>query len=285
MTKNTADTPAAIEADFTLPANDGYTLAATLYEAEPASHRVVVINSATAVPRQFYTTFARYLVREGFSVVTYDYRGIGGSRPKKMRGFSARIRDWALEDMTGVLNWVRANKNPEKLHLIGHSFGGQTAGLLEKADDIDSMLTLSSQSGYWRLQGGEQKFTVLIHTWFTMPLITSLLGYIPFGGQQLPGKVAREWAGWCRNRLYLLGDKTLPLERFKAFTAPVLAYSIDDDKWGTARSVDAMMGAYPNMKRRHIAAADQGLKSLGHFGFFRRNAEPFWADVSAWLKG
>jgi predicted alpha/beta hydrolase len=54
-------------------AADGYRLAATRY---PAGDRntVVLINSATAVPRRFYQRFASYIQDHGWNAVTYDYR-------------------------------------------------------------------------------------------------------------------------------------------------------------------------------------------------------------------
>ncbi|MEL6548507.1 MAG: alpha/beta hydrolase, partial [Myxococcota bacterium] len=82
--------------DLEVPARDGYPLSATWLTG---GRRVVVINSATAVPRRFYRHFAEHLRDAGYSVLTYDYRGIGGSRPKTLRGFPARMRDWALQDM------------------------------------------------------------------------------------------------------------------------------------------------------------------------------------------
>jgi len=82
-----------------------------------------------------------------------------------------------------------------------------------------------------------------------------------------------------------LSDTSLPLERYKNFLAPVLAYSIDDDDWGTAASVDSMMlNAYSNVERRHIAPADYGIKKLGHMGFFRKGSEPLWQEVFEWLQ-
>ncbi|MBL4906770.1 MAG: hypothetical protein JKX94_04900, partial [Sneathiella sp.] len=74
------------------------------------------------------------------------------------------------------------------------------------------------------------------------------------------------------------------LDRYKSFSAPVLAYSFSDDNWGTAKSVDAMMGAYPNLQRRHVEPQKEGLKKLGHFGFFRPKSQPLWGDAVAWLK-
>ncbi|NIV47447.1 MAG: hypothetical protein GWN46_11880 [Gammaproteobacteria bacterium] len=149
------------------------------------------------------------------------------------------------------------------------------------------MVTLSSQSGYWRLQGGLQKFAVLLHAYVSLPLFTNLWGYAPWKrlglGEDLPKRVALRWAGWLRDRDYLLGDSSLPRERYRTFTAPVLAYSIADDPWGTPRAVDAMMRAYPNVERRHLVPSDCGLERIGHVGFFRPRSEPLWNEVIDWL--
>ena len=175
----------------------------------------------------------------------------------------------------------------ERIFKVGHSVGGQVTGLLDNADQIDGMITLSAQSGHWRLQGGEQKWAAAFHVHVTLPVLATVMGYMPWrwigAGEDLPKGAALEWAGWCRNRDYLLGDKTLPLDRFAGFAAPILAYSIDDDKWGTSRAVDAMMSAYPNVKRRHIVPSEHDLPSIGHFGFFRPQAKPLWEEGIAWL--
>jgi predicted alpha/beta hydrolase len=107
----------------------------------------------------------------------------------------------------------------------------------------------------------------------------SLLG----SGEDLPKNAALEWAAWCRNRKYILGDTTLPLERYQRFTAPVLAYSFGDDKWGTPRSVDKMMRAYPNLERRHVEPADVGLARIGHVGYFKPASLRLWEDTIAWF--
>jgi predicted alpha/beta hydrolase len=101
-----------IDDGLRIRALDGFELAATLYEpvAEPAAgtdrRTAVLINSATAVKRRYYDPFARYLAGEGLTVLTYDYRGIGGSRPRSLVRFSARLRQWAEEDQGGVLDWI-----------------------------------------------------------------------------------------------------------------------------------------------------------------------------------
>ena len=66
--------------NITVPATDGYPLAATLFLPRGAKRHAVLINSATAVPRKLYRSFAGYLAKRGCAVLTYDYRGTGDSR-------------------------------------------------------------------------------------------------------------------------------------------------------------------------------------------------------------
>ncbi|MEO1037319.1 MAG: alpha/beta fold hydrolase [Pseudomonadota bacterium] len=269
-----------------IEAADGFALAATLHRSPAERGTCVVVNSATAAPRQFYQHYAAALAERGFATVTYDYRGIGGSRPKSLRGFRASMGDWVFSDMTGVLDWVRLQGH-DKLLIIGHSFGGQTPGLLKEKTQISGMLALSAQSGHWRVQGGSQRLPVLFHTHVTLRVLPQFFGYMPwsrFGSaEDLPKGVAVEWARWCRNRHYLLDDPELPVERYAEFTAPVRAYSIADDDWGSAPSVDEMMSAYPNVERQHIEPRQHGLDRMGHFGYFRPKSAALWQRDFAWL--
>jgi len=272
---------------LTIPARDGYPIAARVFGGAHPLRRVVIINSATAVPQRFYRHFAAALAEAGYQALTYDYRGVAGSRPEKLKGFEAKARDWVFQDMAGVVDWVSTELKPERIFLVGHSFGGQVAGMLDNSASIDGMVTMSAQSGHWRLQGGEQKLFVWAHTHLTMPLLSKVLGYMPMSvvgaGEDLPAGVALEWARWCRHQDYILGDRTLPLDRFRDFTAPVLAYSFGDDKWGTPRSVAAMMRAYPNVEKRHVEPYEVGVEAIGHLGFFKPQSRVLWNDTIEWL--
>lgn len=249
--------------------------------------RVVIVCSATAVARQYYRHYASALAAAGYAAVSFDYRGIGGSRPSTLRGMRVRMRDWGLQDMASVIDWALENGEHKNVFLVGHSVGGQVAGLLDNGAAVKAMLTVSAQSGHWRLQGGAQVWSVAFHVHVTFPLLVAIIGYMPwswFGSaEDLPGGVASEWAHWCRDRNYLMGDESLPLQRYQAFCAPVLAYSVDDDTWGTATSVDAMMAAYPNVERRHLLPTEHGLSQLGHFGYFRKRSETVWQEGIEWL--
>ena len=77
-----------------IPATDGYILGGYQWRhpnAHQAARPVAIINAATSVRCHYYSRFAEYLYAHGWNVVTYDYRGIGESRPDTLRRFDA---DW-----------------------------------------------------------------------------------------------------------------------------------------------------------------------------------------------
>lgn len=266
---------------------DGALLSGTLFEAE-GSENVLIVQGATAVPHQFYRRFAQFLQQNGVTTLTYDFRGTGDSGPKNLRGYAANCSDWGLQDMPATVNWARRTLRAKKVYLVGHSAGGQQAGLIDNPELVNAMVTVCAQSGYWKYQGGTEKQRVFAMMYFVFPVVTRLFGYFPWSrianGCDLPKGVALQWASWCRHPHYLFSDKTLPLDRYKSFKAPVLAYSIDDDAWGTAVAVDALMQrAYANVERRHIIPSKHGLKKLGHMGFFRQGSETLWREVLDWL--
>ncbi|MEM7802374.1 MAG: alpha/beta fold hydrolase [Chloroflexota bacterium] len=273
--------------EIKVSATDGFQLSATRYGDEQAD-TVLLINSATAVPQRFYHHTAEFFAEKGWQVITYDYRGIGGSRPNSLRGFEARMQDWGVLDMAGMVDWIAQALHPRRVFMLSHSVGGQLTGMLTNADQIDGMVTVSSQSGYWGVQGGSEKLKTRIIVTVVMPLLSRIYGYFPWStfssGEDLPAGVALQWAKWCRSRNYLLDDKTLPLERYADFTTPILAYSIDDDNWGTAQSVNEMMSAYPNVTREHVVLAEHGINHLGHMGYFRPKSRPLWELAYNWFE-
>ncbi len=179
-------------------------------------------------------------------------------------------------DMTGVIEWVSGRYGPRQLFLIGHSFGGQVAGLLSNSDRTTAVVTLSAQSGYWGIHPSPEKYRVWFLVCLAFPILFHTIGYLPWSrfapGEDLPRGVALERASWCRSPDCLLGDQTLEsLRNSSNFSAPILAYSIADDVWGSKPSVDAMMARYTDspVERRHVSSEDIGGSRIGHLGFFR----------------
>lgn len=279
----------ATQADITLPARDGYPLAATIFmPANP--QRVALINAAAATPRKIYRGLAEYLRDRDFAVLTYDYRGIGGSRAASLRGLAGRMRDWATLDIAAAVDYARRTWPSLPLTFIGHSFGGQALGLISNNGEVSRALMIAAQAGTWRLIQSPEKYRILVLMTLVGPLVARALGYLPgrIGlGEDMPRDVFLEWSGWVASPRYFFDDATLvELKNFARYRNPVRAIGLDDDSWATAPAIDLLVSGFTNaaVARVQIAPSDVGAARIGHFGFFRpAHRETLWRDAADWL--
>jgi predicted alpha/beta hydrolase len=270
-----------------IAARDGYGLAATIY-GEGNAGPLIIVSSATAVPRKIYRDFAQHLARRGASVITYDYRGIGDSAPSRLAGFPARMRDWAELDFAGVIDDARARYPSRHIGVVGHSFGGQALMLAPNTHEIAKAVTVAAQAGYWRLCAGAEKYRVYALLKAVLPPINAACGYMPGSrlglGEDLPSGVFLEWRHWCLRPGYFLGDPTLAsLANGEKFGGELVMVGIDDDPWATPAAIDLLATGFTGTKaaRRQIAPAEAGAKRIGHFGFFRKDvAGRLWDEVA-----
>jgi len=269
-----------------ISAADGYALGGTVFDG--ARGPVVVVNGATGVRQRYYARFAHWLADEGATVVTYDYRGIGESRPHRLRGFSARMRDWGQLDLEGVLRFVHGVFPGRPVAVIGHSVGGQLLGLAPSITHVARVVTVGAQSGYWGHWPLSTKVAFASLWYGVMPITSKAVGYFPgqLGiGEHLPRGVAEEWARWCRSEGYFTDDD-VPTDGYARVTAPLLAWSFTDDGYAPRAAVDWLHRLYASapVVRRHLSPRELGVKRVGHFGFFRECfRDSLWEDAASWL--
>lgn len=269
--------------EIRLTAPDGHALGATIYGG---GERALLILPATGVPQSYYAKFAAYLAERGFTVLTFDYRGIGRSRNGDLRRSSARMRDWALQDAAAAFAFFGARR----VAIVGHSFGGQAMGLLPGRERISGALLVGSQSGYWGNWPALGKLWMWPTTHIALPAVATLFGYFPGSrlgfGEDLPRGVAIEWASWCRHPRYLVGALGVE-DDYARVRAPVRAYAISDDPFAPRSAVEALARLYPNAswETRPVAPRDVGAAAVGHFGFFReRFRASLWREAGDWLE-
>jgi len=286
--------------DITVPAADGYAIAATLFLPRGAKRHAILINSATAVPRKIYRGFAGYLARRGFAALTYDYRGIGGSRlralegydqPRSLVGFKATMADWAALDATAMVGWMRERYRRLPLTYLGHSFGGQVLGLLGNNNEVSRALLVAAQAGYWKLMTSPERYRVFAMLNFVGTPLTRLLGYAPGWsglGEDLPRDAFLQWVRWVNSPRYLFDDKTLAgLSNFSKYRGALRAICLSDDPWATRPAVELLCSGFTSIKPEilTVTPTDVSATKLGHFGFFRpEHRDTLWRGAAEWLE-
>ena len=271
-----------------LPAGDGAVVVAHRFDA-PAPKGVVVVGPALAVPQAFYFDFAAWLAQQGFTALTFDYRGIGHAAPRSLRGFQASIDDWVHWDYESVVVEARRLAGKLPLSVVGHSMGAQLVPLLPSSAEVDAMVAVAGGSGYWRGFPPAMRPFILAMHYGAAPLALPVAGYFP--GRRLrmlgdlPAGVMRQWRRWCMHADYLVGVEPGAREAYARARFPLLSLSFSDDRMMTQRNVDALQAHLRGVRResRRISPAEAG-GPIGHMGFFRRRyRETLWPIALEWL--
>lgn len=267
-----------------LTTEDHISLAVHLFKPEKSNGKLLLINSATGVKQQVYFSFASYFSEKGFTVITYDYRGIGLSKPKDMRGFHGSMRLWGSKDYKALTQYIKTNfKEDYKKFCLGHSVGALILGMNEDSEIFEEFVFVGTQNAFV----GNLKWRTKIEAYFgfgiVQPLTTSLLGYFPahwFGlGESLPKNCAYDW------RTLILNKKSTNrlLEKIndssKNLTQKVFVIRAEDDVWLTEKGVLSLLNnTYPNLKPtyRLVAVSESDKREIGHVNFFRSYNSKLW---------
>lgn len=276
-----------------VPCQDGVLLGGHVWRAAPGPIQgAVVINPATGVAARYYHRYAGFLAGHGFEVLTFDYRGIGLSRPARLRGCRYRWRDWGERDVDAALGFMLARSNAP-LMVVGHSIGGFLPGLAENGARIARLLTMGAQYAWWGDYAPRQRAALFLKWHVAMPALTTLFGYFPgkrLGWlEDLPAGVAHEWSfrGPRFETSHPRPARAAVRARMVMVRADILAVAMSDDPLGTVPALSRTLGYYTGARRTLVglAPADYGREAIGHFSLFHdSHAEGFWRDTLAFLR-
>lgn len=277
--------------DLSITVADAGTISATYWPArEPRA--LVLLHPATGVPQGYYQSFARYLADAGLSVLTYDYRGIGRSRPPSLRGYDVRMSDWIDHDVPAVTAWARERFPQLPLLAVGHSVGGHAIALSPSSGGLRAAVMVASHAGASHtIKGWAERQRVRFIMRVLAPVLVALNGYMPnkrLGfGEDLPGAAMTQWRRWTTLPRYFFDDPAMAADaRMAQLRIPLLVVSFDDDPWANASAVQMLVSPLKNaqMERWHLVPRDVGLASVGHMGFFKKRSEQqLWGRVADWL--
>lgn len=286
---------------LSFPAADGYVLHGHVWaHAQPcASRPVVVVNPATAVLSRYYARFAAYLHAAGCEVLTYDYRGIGGSRPARLRGFRAGWIEWGSLDFEGALREVQRRFAGQPILVAAHSAGGLALGLAPSNHLVTRAFTMGAQFAHWRDYAPGQRLGMWWKWHVLMPALTACLGYFP--GRRLgwmedaPAGVVEDWTARAPRFEAVArrgGERVTARMRAQWLTqcaqprADLLALSISDDPFAGDAAIERLLAYFTGCRRwrLHVRPAQIGVPAIGHFAFFHdRFADTLWPIARDWL--
>jgi predicted alpha/beta hydrolase len=255
---------------------------------------VIVVTCGAGIPARFYHRLARYLAERGAAVLTFDYRGIGGSREGPLRKLKAGMDDWAVQDLGAALAEARAAYPQLPLSAVAHSVGTLYVGATPDAQRLSKLVFFGPHTGYWRDYGPRWRWLMRVVWHGVMPAVTKRVGYFPGRalrlGEDLPSQVALDWAARRQPEMAATPDSARrfgpALSRYGETRADTLALSISDDAFAPPAAARRLLSLYPNLTVVHetITPASLGCRRLGHLGFLRRPAgEFFWRRAAAWL--
>lgn len=289
-TQSAAGNTGLTQESITIAAQGDWTLAGTLFCALkqlPKNTPVILVSGAAAVPHGFYAAFAKHLIDQGAAaVLTYDYRGMGASCGDKSRWSELRMKHWALWDMPAAMQFLTERFPKHPLCGLGHSYGGQALGLLEHPQQFSRYATVATISGHWRLL--DEPYGVWFKTQVIGKAVVKIFGSVPKWaklGEEMPGTIFLDWAGWVKNKSYFFDDPDLPeTTRYTNVTLPLLSVGIEDDAWGTEMAVDGIMKHYTHADLHQHWVKPSKSGKIGHLGYFRqRHKDGHWHVVTDFL--
>lgn len=250
-----------------------HSVACTTYIAADAD-KVLIIVPATGVLQSFYQPMAAFFMRNAISVITFDYSGIGKSLNGNIKSETCRIADWGCSNLEAVIQYTRVNYPDQKIILLGHSIGGQLIGLAPSSVLAEKIILIAAQSGYWKYWKGINRAKMWLNWHLLVPVFTNIYGYLPAKKiskmENLPGRVAKDWADWCRSRNYLFSHITADNLYFSLIKCKLTSISIADDLFAPEKSVEWLTAKYTKAERKrlHFIPEKFGMSSIGHFSLF-----------------
>ena len=273
--------------ELILRTSDHISLSIKVFEPEISNGKLLLINSATGVKQQIYFSFAKHLAEKGFTVITYDYRGIGESKPEVMRGFEATMRKWGTVDFKTLTDFIQREFPDYTKFCLGHSVGALIVGMNGYSENFEKFIFVGTQDAYLGNLTLGVAVAGLLGFGLALPVMTNFFGYFPAHrlglGESLPKGVAFDWQTLILNKkstskLYEKNDDDFS----KSLHQEVFIIHAEDDTWVTQKGMQNLLkNVYPNLKTtyREIKTSESEKGEIGHVNFFRSYNKNLWKIV------
>lgn len=260
---------------------DGYQLDALYAIPVGISIGTIVISPATGIKKEYYINMALFLVQHGYSVLLYDYRGIGGSAPLDLRSLKDQMHLWGTHDMEAVLQFLVVEKKLTDIIWLGHSAGAQLVGFVKNHHHIRKIISINSVFGYYGYFSFPKKWLIWFLWKFAAPAMIKFYGYGTMKrigwGENLPPNMLLQWRNWCLSKSYFKDtiQEVLGADKFYHLSIPFKTIRISDDDLADTKTVSLMLEFFPQAKHTiyNLDVKKITKERVGHVGFFRKKFE------------
>lgn len=265
---------------------NGQPLSGILFHADNIAHNTaVLICGGTGFLQKYYAPLATWLADKGYTVLTFDYQGIGASRHTPLKQCHARLQDWGTEDIPAAVDFLLGYSGLSQVVLLGHSAGGQMLGVMHNHAKVAKVVAIAGSTGHvvnMRPEFARQaKFMFNVY----MPINNLLFGYTKLKrikwGEDLPRHVARQWAQWCTAGHYVktaIDRGDIAVDYHADINQPITVIHADDDDIANDANVAEFLSLYPHAQKNvyTLNPKEQGFHSIGHNLIFRPSHQALW---------
>jgi predicted alpha/beta hydrolase len=249
----------------------GVSITVRIWPTADQNAPVVLILPAMAMKAKHYMPLIGALNKAGVQVATCDLRAQGEASPPLADCPDFGYREMLEEDLPAVIGAVRERFSTPRIHLFGHSLGGQLALLRAAAQGSDgavaSVTIIGTGTVFWRAFGPRRWIEALAQIQW-IGLVARVRGSWP-GGILIPGPMAGGvMIDWSRHSLTAhyrpKGTKLDYDALIGELSVPVLAISLADDTLGPKSNVDFLVRKLRSavVSRWHI----EGTSPITHRG-------------------
>lgn len=272
-----------------IPHPSAGTLTGTLFYNNQVPHNTaILLCSGTGFLQKFYAPLASWLAERGYTVLTFDYQGIGASLQGALKDCPASLQSWGTQDIPAALDFLlKVTQLPQAI-LLGHSAGGQMLGVMHNHAQVSKVIGIATSTGHVANMAPKFARTATFLFKVYMPVNNALFGYTKLKrikwGEDLPKKVAQQWAQWCLHGDYVktaIENGDIQNDYHALITQPIAVIHADDDDIANEANVAELLHLYPNASKTTFVLnpKELGYASIGHNLLFRPSHQKLWDMV------
>jgi predicted alpha/beta hydrolase len=243
-------------------------------------NRVLLVAPGIGVGRRFYTSIATFFHAQDYNVLVFDYA--------EAMSDEDRLVDWGIRDITRAIDYATTTFSGQDIFFLGHSMAGQVLPLATNANRIKAAMLIASQNVATRYWHGWSFLTLMFYWRVVIPLCLKFAGYLPgfvYGGNDLPGGIARDWKAWAVTRDGILSAVPGAIDAYQGFKAPIKFISFQPDFFAPPRAVERLVTSYGSSTKEHeqFSRASMPMRGNMHFAFFREQNAAYWLGLEQWF--